>query len=66
MSRTSIADLVLRTIEALRDATLPLTMPGSSEMEASRKQLLTQLESRILPHINEDDVPTIIVFGGSS
>lgn len=65
-SRNTLADLVQRTIDALRDASLPLEMPGSFAMEESRRQLLTQLESRILPHVRARRLPTVIVFGGSS
>ncbi|QJC21460.1 dynamin family protein [Arcanobacterium buesumense] len=65
-SRKNLADLVRRTVSALREATLPLEMPGSFNLEGSRRQLLTQLESRILPHIEARDVPAVIVFGGSS
>lgn len=61
-----MAGLVRRTIAALQNADLPLDMPGSIELSRSRRQLLTQLESRILPHLESDDLPTIIVFGGSS
>lgn len=65
-SRTNLAGLVRRTIEALKNANLPLDMPGSSELEQSRRQLLTQLQSRILPHLESQDLPAIVVFGGSS
>ncbi|WP_216382717.1 GTPase [Arcanobacterium phocae] len=65
-SRKNLADLVRRTVSALREATLPLEMPGSLALEDSRRQLLTQLESRILPHVEARDVPAVIVFGGSS
>lgn len=41
-------------------------MPGSRELARSRSQLITQLESRILPHLEATDLPTVIVFGGSS
>ncbi|QOR48305.1 GTPase domain-containing protein [Trueperella pecoris] len=65
-SRAALAGLVSRTIDALKNAKLPLDMPGTRELVESRSQLLTQLESRILPHLHSDDLPAVIVFGGSS
>ncbi|MFY9263360.1 MAG: hypothetical protein GX483_02780 [Actinomycetaceae bacterium] len=65
-SRTNLAGLVRRTISALENADLPLDMPGSIELRESRRQLLTQLQARILPHLESNVLPAIIVFGGSS
>ncbi|KTF03449.1 GTPase Era [Trueperella bernardiae] len=65
-SRASLAGLVTRTIDELRKVELPLEMPGARELMESRRQLLTQLESRILPHLHSDELPAVIVFGGSS
>lgn len=60
------AGLVARTIDALKQTSLPLSMPGSVELEESRRALLTQLESRILPHLDKRTIPTVVVIGGSS
>lgn len=68
-SRTTsrqMADLVERTIVALENARLPLDMPGSRELADSRVQLLTQLETRILPHLKMAELPAVVVLGGSS
>ncbi|WP_164712291.1 dynamin family protein [Trueperella bialowiezensis] len=65
-SNARLAGLVRRTLEALHDADLPLDMPGARELSESRKQLITQLESRILPQLEQGELPTVIVFGGSS
>ncbi|WP_024964282.1 GTPase [Trueperella pyogenes] len=65
-SRACLAGLVARTVDELRKVKLPLEMPGSRELMESRQQLLTQLESRILPHLHAEDLPAVIVFGGSS
>lgn len=65
-SRARLTGLVSRTLEALNNAHLPLDMPGSRELSRSRQQLITQLESRILPHLESTDLPAVIVFGGSS
>lgn len=66
ISRQDLTALVRRTIDALEGAPLPLQMPGSLELAESRRQLLTQLQTRILPHLESADLPAIIVFGGSS
>lgn len=65
-SRARLSGLVSRTLEALNNTHLPLDMPGSRELSQSRQQLITQLESRILPHLESTDLPAVIVFGGSS
>ncbi|WP_164505505.1 MULTISPECIES: GTPase domain-containing protein [unclassified Actinobaculum] len=61
-----LVDLVARTISALENARLPLDMPGSRELSESRQQLLTQLKTRILPHLRQADLPAVVVLGGSS
>lgn len=61
-----LADLVERTVSALENARLPLEMPGSRELAESRVQLLTQLETRILPHLRTAELPAVVVLGGSS
>lgn len=65
-SSRTLANLVERTVSALEAVRLPLDMPGSLELEESRAQLLTQLKTRILPHLYSDFLPTVIVLGGSS
>ncbi len=61
-----LANLVERTIAALENARLPLDMPGSIQLAESRAQLLTQLKTRILPHLRTVGLPAVVVFGGSS
>ena len=61
-----LADLVARTISALDNARLPLKLPGSVQLNESRRRLRTQLATRILPHLRRDGLPTVVVFGGSS
>ncbi|MFT0847743.1 GTPase [Actinomycetaceae bacterium L2_0104] len=61
-----LANLVERTISALENARLPLEMPGSIALAESRAQLLTQLKTRILPHLRTVGLPAVVVFGGSS
>ncbi|MDP9800385.1 energy-coupling factor transporter ATP-binding protein EcfA2 [Arcanobacterium wilhelmae] len=65
-SNSELVALVERTVGALKGVTLPLDMPGANELNTTRRQLLAQLESRILPHLRETEVPTIVVLGGSS
>lgn len=61
-----LANLVERTISALENARLPLDMPGSEQLSESRAQLMTQLHTRILPHLRTAELPAVVVFGGSS
>ena len=62
----SLINLVQRTIVALENINLPLEMPGSLELEETRARLFTQLKTRILPHMQSSDLPTVVVLGGSS
>ena len=65
-NRSDLADLIARTISALDNARLPLDLPGSVQLNDSRKRLRTQLAARILPHLRTDGLPTVTVLGGSS
>ncbi|MBR5950864.1 MAG: 50S ribosome-binding GTPase [Actinomycetaceae bacterium] len=65
-SSRTLVNLVERTVAALEAVRLPFEMPGSLELEESRAQLLTQLKTRILPHLYSESLPTVIVLGGSS
>lgn len=66
VSNSDLVALVERTVEALNGVSLPLDMPGTRELNTTRRQLLAQLESRILPHMRHSQAPTIVVVGGSS
>ncbi|MFP7697042.1 GTPase domain-containing protein [Trueperella sp. LYQ143] len=66
ISRYDMANRIERTVAALRSTSLPLQMPGAHEWEQTRRQLITQLENRILPHVRQVSTPTVMVFGGSS
>ncbi len=66
MTTRQLIDVVERTMDALEHACLPLDMPGSRELAQSRLQLLTQLRTRILPHLTTSRLPAVIVLGGSS
>lgn len=61
-----LARLVTETIEALQDVSFPLPVPGILELRQAQSDLQTQLSTRLLPHLLEDAVPAIVVFGGSS
>lgn len=61
-----MAALVRRTIDALDQARFPLSTPGSHELEQSRRRLHTQLQARILPNLQSDELPALVVVGGSS
>lgn len=61
-----LARLVARTIDALDNARLPLDLPGTAHLNENRKRLRTQLSARIYPHLVRGQLPTVVVFGGSS
>ncbi|MBM7825726.1 energy-coupling factor transporter ATP-binding protein EcfA2 [Arcanobacterium pluranimalium] len=65
-NRVELANLVRRTLQILRATDLPLDLPGTDEIKAAQLKLMTQLEARILPHLESSDLPAIIVLGGSS
>lgn len=54
------------TVEALREVAFPLSVPGINELREMQGSLQTQLSTRLLPHLLEDAVPAVVVFGGSS
>lgn len=62
----ALAELTRATIETLKRADFPLTLPGVDELRESRKMLLTQLQTRLLPKFEAAEFPTLVVFGGSS
>ncbi|MDY5585461.1 MAG: GTPase [Arcanobacterium sp.] len=53
-------------LQALREAKFPLELPGSYTMEITRDNLITQLESRVIPQLMAAQLPVVIVVGGSS
>ncbi|AZN29786.1 hypothetical protein EJO69_05285 [Flaviflexus salsibiostraticola] len=61
-----LARLVVETLEALEDVSFPLAVPGINELMDSHRALQTQLSTRLLPHLLQEAVPAIVVFGGSS
>ncbi|WP_160149046.1 GTPase [Arcanobacterium ihumii] len=65
-NRAELANLVRRTLDVLRKTDLPLDLPGTHEIKAAQQKLITQLEARILPHLEVTNLPAIIVLGGSS
>lgn len=58
--------LIARTIDALDKARFPLALPGSRDIEAERTQLITQLKNRVLPRMEREATPAVVVLGGSS
>lgn len=65
-SNEELATLAQRTLAALEGARLPLDLPGADELEESRARLITQLRTRVLPHLENENLPVIVVLGGSS
>lgn len=66
MENRALAELTRATIETLKHADFPLLMPGTIELTESRKMLLTQLQTRLLPQFEAAAFPALVVFGGSS
>ncbi|MDY5584719.1 MAG: GTPase domain-containing protein [Arcanobacterium sp.] len=68
-SRRQISERTMQVriiLQALRDAKFPLELPGTYTMELTRDNLITQLESRVIPQLMAAQLPVIIVVGGSS
>jgi energy-coupling factor transporter ATP-binding protein EcfA2 len=60
------AAVVSDTLSDLTDLALPLDIPGAEEARARRDRVLTELEVRLVPRLEEADAPAIVVLGGSS
>jgi hypothetical protein len=52
--------------EAVQGASLPLEVPSRAPAEASRRQLLQQLDDYVLPRLRAIDAPLLAVVGGST
>ena len=52
--------------DAVADAALPLEVPSRAPAEASRRQLLQQLDDYVLPRLRSIDAPLLAVVGGST
>ena len=50
----------------LERARFPLAIPGSSDAEATRAELVGQIEDYVLPRLAEIDAPLLAVVGGST
>ena len=63
-------EALVAAVEALRDAVdqavLPLEVPSRAPAEASRRQLLHQLDDYVLPRLRSIDAPLLAVVGGST
>ncbi|WP_308279708.1 GTPase domain-containing protein [Phycicoccus mangrovi] len=63
-------EAVVSAVEGLRTAvdamTLPLDVPGRDAAEATRRQLLDQLDDYVLPRLRSLDAPLLAVVGGST
>ncbi len=51
---------------ALQDTVLPLDLPGTDELRASRKEILDQLDDYIIPRLTTLEAPLLTVVGGST
>ncbi len=63
-------EALVSAVEGLRGevavATLPLDVPSRAPAEASRRQLLAQLDDYVLPRLRAIDAPLLAVVGGST
>ena len=63
-------EALVSAVEGLRDAvaeaSLPLEVPSRAPAEASRRQLLQQLDDYVLPRLRSIDAPLLAVVGGST
>ncbi|GAA4408132.1 dynamin family protein [Fodinibacter luteus] len=70
MSIDGDVEALVSAVEALRDevegAVLPLDVPSRAPAEASRRQLLQQLDDYVLPRLRAIDAPLLAVVGGST
>ncbi|MCL8025556.1 dynamin family protein [Nocardioides bruguierae] len=57
---------LVRLRGALQEAALPLDLPGTDELRASRQQMLDQLEDYVIPRVMTLDSPMLAVVGGST
>ncbi len=70
MSVDGDVEALVSAVEGLRDAVaeavLPLEVPSRAPAEASRRQLLQQLDDYVLPRLRSIDAPLLAVVGGST
>ena len=70
MSVDGDVEALVSAVESLRDAvaeaSLPLEVPSRAPAEASRRQLLQQLDDYVLPRLRSIDAPLLAVVGGST
>ena len=63
-------EALVSAVEGLRDAVegarLPLDVTSRAPAEASRRQLLQQLDDYVLPRLRAIDAPLLAVVGGST
>ena len=68
--QTSRSPLLLESLRELRNATaeLPLSLqtPGAAEARTLRDQLVAQLEDYLIPRLEQQHAPLLVVIGGST
>jgi len=63
---TDMLTALVRLREVLRNAPLPLEVPGVAAHRAARDELIAQLEDYVLPRLIQIDAPLLTVVGGST
>ena len=70
MNADGDVEALVSAVERLRGevevASLPLEVPSRAPAEASRRQLLQQLDDYVLPRLRSIDAPLLAVVGGST
>jgi predicted GTPase len=57
---------LVRLRQALVEAALPLDLPGSDDLRASRTEMIDQLEDYVIPRLMTLEAPLLAVVGGST
>ena len=65
-SSTRMVTALVRLHTALRDASLPLDLPGADAQRAVRDELVAQLEDYVIPRVMTIEAPLLAVVGGST
>ncbi|WP_345219154.1 GTPase [Georgenia halophila] len=44
----------------------PIDLPGATDLQTLRERVLTQIGTRLLPRLRDEEAPAVVVFGGST
>lgn len=63
---TKMVTALVQLRASLQDTALPLDLPGTAELRASRQAILDQLDDYVIPRITTLEAPLLTVVGGST